>query len=128
MGKIFGIIQEGKEKKDTIDKIGRVAGGVGRGLTTAVGATGAGLGVAGLGAKIGSDMWIDSFKNKDDTIPGVIKKGGENLGRIISDPNFNDKLKVAKYAQDFGLPVAGLGAAMLGGAIAARLLSNRKKK
>lgn len=120
MGKIWDLIQEAKDSKKD--------GFISQVPTTGLAATGAGLALGGIGAKVASSQYFKSFEDPTNTISGGIKKGLENMKRITTDPNYETKVKFARAGQDYGIPMALGGAGLLGAAIATRLLTKKKKK
>ena len=87
--------------------------------TTGAAVAGTTIGLGGLASYAVGKQFNDEIDKEG------IKK---NIIRIATDDSLEDKMKLARSAQDIGLPAAGIGATILGGAIAAKLLGKKKKE
>lgn len=89
----------------------------GKKLATVGATTGAVIGAGGLASHFIGKKYLDDIDKEG------IKK---NVIRVLSDPTVENKAKIATQAQDLGLPVAALGATILGGSLVSRLASKKK--
>jgi len=82
--------------------------------------------VAGTTIGLGGLASYAAGKHYNDEIAKEgIKK---NIGRLLTDDALEAKMKLARQAQDIGLPTAAVGATILGSAITAKLLGKNKKR